>query len=1137
MANEPTPGQTASEGITEKPAPLAPVAATSENITATLPSPGATTKPGAPAAATGPAPLPVWLLKADLAILALLLVLTFLLGSFTATNSDLWTHLAIGQRISDGDFTFGVDPFSWLSEATPDKPAPFWVHQSWLYSWLFFQLHELVGAAGLVLIKATLFTVAIGLLSRIGWNETNRWFTLIALAMAALAVSPRLLLQPMVISFLFLSLTLFVLVRVGFFARARPDGKRPCPRSLWALPPLFALWANLDAWFILGPIVVGLCWAAVGLMRWFPHAKVVPGKTLGLVFGVSVLACLVNPYHVRVFQLPPELAYLVVSLTDAVHLRLPNEVVGAGRTLSEMRKGDGDFSWTIATASWKYLSDARYGWNIAGLAVVPLLLLGLLAFTLTARIKPQPGAPTFHVGRFVLWLAFGVMALALYRMIPFFVLIAAPLTAMTLGEFLHWQQTVSAVAAEKRDRGLKLARFVSIPFVLLLIGLAWPGWLQGSNDFTSQRRVAWDMRADPSLKRTAQILQALKKKGEGQNVFNSKSLDLAHHMTWFAPDVKFGIDSRFALYAESVPQYGKVGKALAAQNPAEWQDYFVKHKVDQVVVVSFIKRDNSFPLHWWLEVDQWRQREGDNRAVIFSWAGRDQRWPADDDAAWNREAFGPVPADRRPPAAGVMTPQTPTPLALYLDGVKPTPIGVPEFLLLKKRYGFYDLVRSQAGRHTGMIWMLGSLTGVQALPEGGMTMAPAFAGMFEPWTILPPRDLGPPALPILMVRATRQAVAENPFDAQSRMCLTDAIETRARQEDHWIGAFAPAKLRERMRQIQLVTNLYAVTQTQPDNFDSHRRLAEVFMREKMYDLALEHMQAAEKAMEAFKPANANDQKGMEGMLKQHRAEVEGLDKLVRMRVAKWKELSASMPVGGLSGGEVALQKAALAYLGEFEEVRGNQPVKAQLGLGKKALDILLEIKPESLPAKVRLADLQLRYQILLGMGRADIVMESLKNDDIRKSLPPDLYALNQLFAGAALGDYDAVDEGLAVLEKNFKAGSEGSRAGAAMAIGKYAPALLVTPQIGSASALAVAATLQANTPLRELNNLGMALGSQHNELSNAITLRGIMALEAGNTEHARTLFQRAIDEAGDTYYFTERPIARRYLDLLNEQKR
>ena len=117
------------------------------------------------------------------------------------------------------------------------------------------------------------------------------------------------------------------------------------------------------------------------------------------------------------------------------------------------------------------------------------------------------------------------MALAQHRMIPFFALVAAPLTAMTLGEFLHWQQSVSGMTIEKRDRGLSLARFVSFPFVLLLIGLAWPGWLQGNTDFASTRRVAWDLRPIHRWCGTARTLQDLKEKGEAHNAFNNLSLD------------------------------------------------------------------------------------------------------------------------------------------------------------------------------------------------------------------------------------------------------------------------------------------------------------------------------------------------------------------------------------------------------------------------------------------------------------------------------------------------------------------------------------------------------------------------------------------------------------------------------------
>ncbi len=522
------------------------------------------------------------------------------------------------------------------------------------------------------------------------------------------------------------------------------------------------------------------------------------------------------------------------------------------------------------TLSSKYWYEPARGLNIAGIAFYPLVLLGLLAFTLTALMKPQPGAPLFHVGRFALWLVFGVMALALYRMIPFFVLIAAPLTAMTLGEFLNWQQTVSAVPAQKRDRGLKLARIISIPFVLLLLFLAWPGWLgvmpgaqtgimQGSSDFASQRRVAWDLRAEPSLKRTAEMLQALKNKGECANVFNGMSLEVADYLAWFAPDVKYGMDSRFALYAERVPGYINARKALPAPNSTAWEEYFVKHNVDQVTVANFVKRDGSFPSRWWLDVDQWRQRDGDNKMVAFSWAGRDKagrdkQWPADDDDAWNKEAFGPVPKELPGhPAAGTPTPENPGNFALYLDGVGPTPIGVPEFLLLKRRFEVFGEIRSK-GHHVGIVWMYASLSGVKALP-GGST-EPALIVM-QRWTGQPMRDIGPPALPILMMRSTRKAVFENPLDTRCRSCLIEAAQARNHQENYWAGAYGvgPGRLRDRVRQLQQITSLYALTQLEPDNFETHMRLAGVyFNQEKMYDLALEHMQAAEKGALEARPA-------------------------------------------------------------------------------------------------------------------------------------------------------------------------------------------------------------------------------------------------------------------------------------------
>jgi len=465
MTTEPTPAHGASDSVTATPPAAPPSDATSTAIAEQpAPTPPAPASPAAPtptAPTIAKEPGPDLSLRIDYLLLAILLVLSFLLASFTASNSDLWTHLATGRLISEGKFEFGVDPFTWTTEQTENAPAVPWIHQSWLFSLLVFQIHESLGGAGLVVIKAILFTLTIGVLSRIGWQSPNRWFLLICLLMATLAASQRALMQPIVVSMLFLAITIYLLYRGGVFALTIAEQQPADTRCLWCLPPLFALWANLDVWFILGPIILGLVWTAAGLARWFGGGQGVPGKTLGIVFGAGVLACLLNPYHVHVFQLPPELAYFVLAIADPLRIPMPAELVAGGRSLKELRSINADVAWTLSSVDADYWWRTQFGKNVAGLAFYPLALLGLMTFVMAALVKSSKGAPSLQFARFLIWLVFAVLALSLYRMIPFFVLIAAPLTAMTLDEFLLWQQKTADIPKERRDRGIKMARIVS----------------------------------------------------------------------------------------------------------------------------------------------------------------------------------------------------------------------------------------------------------------------------------------------------------------------------------------------------------------------------------------------------------------------------------------------------------------------------------------------------------------------------------------------------------------------------------------------------------------------------------------------------------------------------------------------------
>jgi hypothetical protein len=1082
--------------------------------------------------------MPAWVIRVDALLLVLLLVLSFFVASFAATDSDLWMNLAVGKRLSAGEFEFGVDPFSWATQETPDRPAPYWVHHGWLTSWLFYQLYRLDDPVGawLVLFKAILFTLAIGLLSRVGWNEANRWFVIICLTMAVLAVSARLQMQPAVLSLVMLAVTMFVLDRAGVFAVVassadpRADaGAAPAGipssqvslskgegrggRWLWSLPILFALWANLDAWFILGPLLVGLCWAGTGLTHlWVLRRGPVPGKTLGMIFGLSLLACCVNPHHVRVFQLPPELAYLLVSL----HLPLPDAVAAGGYTLQILQQVSPDSVWTISPLSAKYWQNSHIGMNIAGTAFCPLLLLGGLAFGLVAFCKVRPGSPALSSARILLWLLFALMALALYRMLGFFALVAAPLTAMTLGEFLRWQHSQSeGTGSQRRDRGLQLARLVSVPFLLLLLVLAWPGWLHGTMEHFSPRRVAWQVRPDESFKNAALTLQGLKDRGECGNVFNSE-FDTPSYCAWFAPDVKGFMDARFALFAGQARDYLHMREALlsgAQRQEGDWRALFQERGIDQVVLGNFSEK---MLLRFWFDAGQWRERYGDSRAIVFTWAGPKRSWPittAGDD--WGRRAFGQVPDKDRPPVHGTRQPQPMAIMDLYLKGIGPAPVEAAECQLLAASYQF-QANRSLLPRTHACRWMLsiGVVGDSLASPGGGMTFAPVFLSQ---WQCGEYADVGPPALPVLLTRSARRAVNRNPHDYASQHFLKNAYENlRANQEDYWLKPQGvPFPLRERLRRLQQLVSQYSLTQLQIDNPEHHLRMYELYLQNNMRELALDHLRMAEKAVE-LKSSTAKA-KEFNAIIKRYQDQIKISDADVQRRLARWKEISS---------GKSPLEQAELAYLkGAYQELVKDKMYASPLGLGTKALEILQGIDTKTLTPETNFRFTCLLFDLYLAMGRVDRVADHLADPNIRNILPPFPLAHYQLWVGGVQGDYEMMAEALREIEKVYaENGQVQYRSWAAMACG----ALTRLSSPGSQAA-------PTETALFLLSRQPNQYRYSYNDLFNAMTLRGIAALEAGETRQALEIFRDIQKQAGDTYLFTESPIARRYLELLNRE--
>jgi hypothetical protein len=165
----------------------------------------------------------------------LLLALVALLGIRLITTGDVWWHLKTGEYFVQHRAFPDRDPFVYT--AGTDR----WIIRAWLTEVVFYLVFRATGFAGLTLFKAALFTLAVGLLWRLGRTVgCPAPAAAVVLLLLALVARPRLVERPEVVSFLLVAAALSLLVR-GAWGRAA-----------YLLVPLQVLWANVHSSFLLG---------------------------------------------------------------------------------------------------------------------------------------------------------------------------------------------------------------------------------------------------------------------------------------------------------------------------------------------------------------------------------------------------------------------------------------------------------------------------------------------------------------------------------------------------------------------------------------------------------------------------------------------------------------------------------------------------------------------------------------------------------------------------------------------------------------------------------------------------------------------------------------------------------------------
>jgi hypothetical protein len=474
---------------------------------------------------TPPAPKvalwPAWFAGADFLLAVLVLALGFLVASFVARNSDIWIHLASGKRLLEGSYTPGTDPFSFPGA---DRP---WVNHSLLFDIGAYLLYCGSGAA-LVVIKALATVLAFGLLIGIRRPGFPLWPWAAVAGVAVVASAPYLVLRPQVGSILLLSITMFLLFRM-----------RHTPGS-WRFPAAigvtFWIWANTDEWFFIGPLALAL--VLIGELIQAQLAKPAEGETdeslgklpdvptLAKALGIGVLACMLNPHHIHVWELPFELVGSKEAALDP-RFKVP---------LMSPLQGD-------------YIADnvlgRSLGRNVNGLAFALLFVGGGAALGLAgARLR---------ISHLALWIGFAALSLATILAIPFLAVVAIPLVAGRLN-------AISARLTLKTwgDPKTRLLLFASAGGrVLLLIGtvvacvLAWPGWMQPSRGNEAYTwRVGWAVEPDEGMKVGAAKLQEWRASGQLPPEARGfiASIELANHCAWFAPDEKVYINGRLGFH-------------------------------------------------------------------------------------------------------------------------------------------------------------------------------------------------------------------------------------------------------------------------------------------------------------------------------------------------------------------------------------------------------------------------------------------------------------------------------------------------------------------------------------------------------------------------------------------------------------
>jgi hypothetical protein len=799
-------------------------------------------------------------------------VLAFLLASTPTRRTEVWSHLARGRALVVGEVQPDRNPQLLVPEDEPGR------YRTVLYDLVLFGAFRALGGTGVAVLNAALAALLALVVFRAGRTSGNLVVVGLCTVLTVLATAPWLELSPVLLSYLFLALTI-VLLRTAVHRTETGTG---LARTRWLLLALIAVWANVDRWVVLGPLAIGL----LALAEWARERGAV-ARALGGLFLAALAASLLSPNHIGAWAL--------------------------ARTLGSAAPEPAHSPLALA---WY-----RTGPIAVGVVYALLVLFGVLAFWRDPEKRTRAWAP--------LWLA--LMGLAAWSPAgaPFFAVAAGPIAALSLSR-LHW---AAARTVDHKPRWivrqLRLGGRLLAPVVALVpLAVAWPGWITGP----PYGRPTWVVPVDDSLRDA--VLEVAQQRRAGAFGPGARGLTLspevADYWSWFgaaAGEQGGGGDGNRDV---AEVQTGILGQTESGKSSGgDWRTVLRAHGVNHLILhvgsnprtEQVVRRLAGLP-------DECPLLYLRGRTVVFGW--RDPQSPgagnrlAELRVSVDRRAFRPGPDDRAPldgPDRG--------------PGARPWARAFVEPILLPSQdrdeaglyLAYFDGHRAIHEVRNRVTWLSAQQVSLTANVAQGVPTPASVAGNIGLWahgvrgdweTYRASQDEGPLGALLLAVRSARRAIRADPDDAKSYFLLGEAYwrlsqATRERVWRYQLPAF------ERIRQVQAITAFRQALVLRPDSPAAHGRLARIYRDHGSWDLALEHI---EKLITISK---AQAQSGSGEKSDADREAVAALEKERDGLAARVREREEQIGVG--KENRRVLDLARDAYL---------------MGLPRRALEILLK---------------------------------------------------------------------------------------------------------------------------------------------------------------------------------------------------